>query len=336
MKLKIFLCICLFGLAAPAFGAVRGAYHNHFAIELDYVLMRRSNSMNKHLVSAAGGPLTIPVELEPPECAKEAGKVLLNSRDLIHNMHYNSGFSAAIKIFPSIYSTWEARYLGGLAWEGKRVRNCPENLNLDGSLAFQTVDYNFASHVKTIYLSKMFTPELNYWRHVTPRYTDHFSVSWMIGLRYFDIGEKIKLYFTKPPQTSRFRTRVEDRSFGLQIGGDIEYNPYHFLTWGLVAKVGGLYNRNKQKTLMLDDDNTMVILDHHRSGSSFAYVAQAYPFIELRPSKFFFFHFNYQVLYIGNIATASSNLKFHGTKSILNHGGHILYHGATGGIQFNF
>ena len=53
--------VCLVGIATSAFGAVRGAYYNHFAIEGDYVLLRRANSHNKHLVSAAGGPINFPV-----------------------------------------------------------------------------------------------------------------------------------------------------------------------------------------------------------------------------------------------------------------------------------
>ena len=126
--------------------------------------------------------------------------------------------------------------------------------------------------------------------HVTPRYTDHFSVSGIIGLRYFDIDEKIKMYFTKPfdeiPQTSRYRIRDRKHlTFGLQLGGDIECNPYQFLTWGLVVKGGGLFNRDRQRTLMLDKGNTIVHRNIDKSGFNFAYFAQVFPFIELRPHQ---------------------------------------------------
>ncbi|MCB1110844.1 MAG: hypothetical protein KDK64_07660 [Chlamydiia bacterium] len=337
---KFYLWVALLCCCTSAYGAVRGAYYMHFAIELDYVLMRRANSHNKHLVSAAGGPQGLPASAIPIECRKERGKALIETKDLIHDMWFDSGFSVAAKIFPSIYSTWEARYVGGLAWTGKKNKYCPRNLDLDGNIAQFTRDYNFASRVKSVYNSKMYTYELNYWHHVTPRYTDHFSVSWLAGLRYFDIDEKVKMYFTKffvgIPETSRYRVRTENTSFGLQIGGDIEYNPYHFLTWGLVVKVGGLFNRDKQRTLMLDNNNTVVIRDIDKSGSNFAYMAQVFPFIELRPTKHFFFIVNYQVLYVGRIATADRNMVFHGQGDILDHDGHIIYHGATGAIQFNF
>ena len=332
--------LALFLAANAAFGAVRGAYHNHFAIELDYVLLTRTNSHNKHLVSAAGGPEGLPAYLEPPSCAKEKGKELIESKELINDMNFDTGFSAALKAFQSIWVTWELRYTGGFAWKGKKTRHCLRNLNLDGALAFETEDYNFADRVKAVLNSDMSTIELNFWRHVSPRYTDHFSVSWLAGLRYFDIDEKINLFFTKVRPTfnhnSRYRLKTENNSFGLQLGGDIEYNPYHFLTWGLAVKVGGLFNRGKQKTLMRDENNTVIIRDHDRSGSNFAYMAQIYPFIELRPTKHFFFIVNYQFLYVGNMVTADRNLRFHGSGSLLDHEGHVIYHGFTGGIQFNF
>lgn len=337
---KIYLWAALLSICSSAFGAVQGAYYMRFAVEMDYVLMRRANSHNKHLAAAAGGPQEIPISATPIECRKEEGKPMLETKDLIHDMWFNSGFSVALKIFPSIHSTWEARYLGGLAWQGQKTRHCPRNLNIDGNLAQFVIDYHFASRAKAIYNSKMYTYELNYWHHITPRYTDHFSVSWMAGLRYFDIDEKIKMYFTRPvnfvAQTSKYRVRTENTTFGLQLGGDFEYNPYSFLTWGLVVKVGGLFNRDKQKTLMLDRGNTFVVRDYDRSGSNFAYMAQVFPFIELRPTKHFFFLINYQVLYVGAVATADRNLLFHGDGNILDHDGHIIYHGATGAIQFNF
>jgi len=340
MRKVLLTLVILVSLSAPIFGAVKGTYYNHFAIELDYLLFKRANSShNRHLVEAAGGPVNFLPSAEPPECAKERGKTFIDSKGLIDDMHYDSGMSGAIKIFPSIWSTWEARYMGGFAWNGEKTRHCLENLNLDGPFAFETQDYNFASHVKTIYDSKMHTFELNYIRYVTPRYTDHFSFSWMAGLRYFSINEKIKLYSTKTfpfVQTSRYRTRTENTLFGPQIGFCFEYNPYHFFTWGFMGKMGGLFNRDKQRTLMLDQNNTIVFRDIDRSGSTFAYTVQLYPFIEFRPTKHFFFEVNYQALYVGNIATADRNIKFHGSASLLDHEGYIIYHGLTGGIQFNF
>ena len=72
-KLYIILTL-LIGCVANGYGAVQGAYYQHFSVELDYVLMRRANSQNKHLAAAAGGPEGIPIESTPIECRKEEGK----------------------------------------------------------------------------------------------------------------------------------------------------------------------------------------------------------------------------------------------------------------------
>lgn len=333
MFLKI---VCLLGIAASAFSAIRSAYHSHFALEGDYVFLKRENSFNRHLAVAAGGPIHFPASLQPPECAKEVGKSLLSTKDLVHDMNFDSGFSLALKIFQSLKTTWEVRYLGGLAWEGKKSLRCLENLDLPGPIRHKTRDFSFANEVRALYDSNMYSWQGNFWRHITPRYTDQFSVSWLAGFRMFNIGEEIKLYFYKDDRSSRYRIKTEDQAFGLQLGGDIEYNPYPFLTWGLVAKIGGMFNRAKQKTNLFDDNNTIKIQGVDRGGSNFSYMGEVYPFIELRPTKHFFFHINYRVIYIGAIATADRNISLHGSGSVLDHDGYIIYHGLTGGMQFNF
>ncbi|MCB1116703.1 MAG: hypothetical protein KDK71_09565, partial [Chlamydiia bacterium] len=217
--LKNLLGIVFFlGVCGTVFGAVRGAYPIHFALEGDYILLRRRNSHNKHLAAAAGGPIHYPISAMEPNCAKEVGKPFIETRDLVHDMNYNGGFAVALKIFPSIYSTWEARYIGGLAWTGQQTKSCLENINLDGNIADRTRDYLYASRVKAVYDSDLYSYELNYYRHITPRYTDHFSVSWLIGARAFSIDEKIKMHFHNADRTSRYRAKTYNDSYGLQLG----------------------------------------------------------------------------------------------------------------------
>lgn len=317
------------------FAAVEGTYHHYFALEGDFVLLRRANSAHKSLVVAAGGPIS-PDITPDPHCAKEPGKKMIGSNKLVNDMHFDPGLSVALKIFYGLRSTWEMRYTGLFNWMGKKKISCVQNLRIPGPFANQTIDYNYADHAKTEYRSDFYNAELNYWRHVTPRHTDFFSFSWIAGLRFFNIDEKLKLYFTRVTSTSRYRVRTNSRAFGPQIGFNLEYNPYRFLTWGLTMKGGGLFDRGKQKTLMLDNNNSTVLKDHDPSGSNFAYFFQMYPFFEFRPVKFFSFFLNYQALYIGGVVVADKQIIFHDSGDDLNNGGHIIYHGLTFGMQFNF
>jgi len=338
----IFLCLALLSASLPAFGAVKGAYHHRFALEGDFLLWRLAKSAGKSLVEAAGGPPNelIPINglipLTPSKCAKEPGKTLISSRNLVNDMHFEPGVRISAKLFYSIHSTWVLSYTGFLNWKGQDKIHCHRNLNLPGELGQNSKDYHYADRARAIYLSDFYTVDLTYWRHVTPRYTDHFSVSWMIGLRFFDIDEKIKLYFTKRHRTSSYRVKTYDRAFGPFFGGSIEYNPYRFLTWGIAGNIGGVFNRGKQKTLMRDDNNTVVVRDVDPSGSNFGYFAYVYPFIEFPFVKFFTFRIGYDMLYIGRVALADDQLVFHGTGNHLNHDGNIIYHGLFAGMQFNF
>lgn len=349
MRIIIF-CLALISVSLPAFGAVQGAYHHRFALEGDFLLWKRAKSLHKSLVQAAGGPpivlipnpgggglIPIIPQIDfPSGCAKEVGKTLIDSQDLVKDMHFQPGVRISAKLFYNIHSTWVLSYTGFLNWKGQDKIHCPMNLNLPGQLGQESKDYHYADRASAIYRSDFYTVDLTYWRHVTPRYTDHFSVSWMIGLRFFDLDEKIKLHFTKHHQTSSYRVKTYNRAFGPFFGGDIEYNPYRFLTWGLAGNIGGVFNRGKQKTLMRDDDNTMVVRDYDPSGSNFGYFAYIYPFIEFPFVKFFTFRIGYEMLFIGRVALADHQFDFHGTGDKLNHEGNIIYHGLFAGMQFNF
>ncbi|MEM7174761.1 MAG: hypothetical protein AAF443_02390 [Chlamydiota bacterium] len=320
------IAIALFS-AQPLFGAVEGRYFHYFALEADYVLLRRANNHDKSLVvvpSSAGSSAT--------------DTTMISSANLVNDMPFKSGFSAALKIFYGLRSTWEFRYLGRFHWRGeKEVTSVQSLLTLPGGFGADTVDYAAAQHARGVYSSNMYTSEVNYWRHATPRYTDHFSVSWLMGLRFFNIEEKLKLSFATGNSASRYRVKTRSRSFGLQAGFSLEYNPYRVLTWGGVAKVGALFNRGRQSTLLLDNNNTVALLQGAASRSDFAYCAQVYPFIEWRPTKSFDIIVHYQVLYIGGIAVADSQLFFdEGGEIRFSSNGDIIYHGLTAAIHFNF
>ena len=327
---KIYLWAVLIGLYNSMFGVMHDSHYLHFAVELDYALMCRTNSYNKKLTIPANSQAAFISEI-PIENRKKIETPSIESKNLLHSLGFGGGFSAALKIFPSISSTWEARYLGGLNWQAEKKSYCLQDIDIDIDEKFP-INYHLASSIKAAYNSKLNTYELNYWHHITPKYINPFSISYIAGLLYIDIDEKLKVYFTRSInflfQTNAYRVHVENRSFGLQIGGDLEYNPYPWLTWGLIVKTGALLNRDAQHTLMLDKRNTSTVQD-------FAYMVQLHPFIELHPIKHLLLLVTYQMFYVGGIATADRTLSFH-DNTILDHNGHITYSGITGAIQFNF
>lgn len=313
--LLLFTCL----LHLPSFAAVKGNPHHIIAFEGDLVLLRRANASDNALVLG------------------DEDQKLMACNNLVDRMKFDLGISAAIKLFATVYSTWELRFTGPFNWKGTdKVSSLYDGLKIPGPFASKTHDYIHARKMRGSYISNFWNAEFNYWRHVTPRFYDYFSFSFIAGCRFFEIHEKVTLDFVRHDSTSHYKVRTEDWAFGPQVGFDIEYNPFRSFTWGLVLKVGGLFNRGTGRSTMTDFNNTITILKTDTSESNFAYSVQAYPFFEFRPIKFFTFFINYQALYIGAIVTGYKQVRFYESKNKLNHGGNIVYHGLTLGVQFNF
>ena len=96
---RIILCLLFFSVSLPAFGAVRGAHHHHFALEGDVLLWKREKSLTKSLVKAAGAPIPSDPDALPEECRKIPGKTLLTSRELVQDMHYDPALRLQAKLF---------------------------------------------------------------------------------------------------------------------------------------------------------------------------------------------------------------------------------------------
>ena len=331
----LFLFTCLIHLLS--FAAVRGDPHHVIAFEGDLVLLRRANASHHALVmeqttKTTSNPLT-------PDITSQVTyeKNLMGSNTLVDKMRFDLGISAAAKLFATIYSTWEFRFTGPFNWKSTdKVSSLANNLQIPGSFATETHDYIHARKMRGKYISNFWNAEFNYWRHVTPRFYDFFSVSCIAGFRFFQVHEKIHLDYIRENNISYYKVSTKDWCFGPQVGLDIEYNPYRLFTWGLVLKVGGLFNSGKGKSTMTDLNNTITILKTDASDSNFAYFVQGYPFFEFRPIKFFTLFANYQALYLGAIVTSYKQVRFYKSKDKLNHGGNIIYHGLTTGVQFNF
>ncbi len=312
----------LFGLLfIDLFAHAEGAYQHNFSVEGDAVILRRANSAHRALAI--------------PSVKKDSRSPHINSETLIHAMSFDPGASMALKVYWDTFATWELRYTSFFDWEETKRIHSESNISLPGAKSDQTKDYTFADAAHAKYTSDLFNVEGNFILHVTPRFIDAFSFSWQVGMRYFEIDETLRMRFTKEKRTSKYQADVWNYAFGPQGGVSLEYNPYAFLTWGLLAKGGFLLDLAEQKKKIRDNNNTIVIQNSLRSGAYFAYFFQGYPYIEIRVGKAFSFFFNYQVLYVGGIAVADKQ----GTnpnKNHLNHTGHIIYHGATIGGGLNF
>ncbi|PCI78724.1 hypothetical protein COB21_00040 [Candidatus Aerophobetes bacterium] len=327
----------------------RGAYHHLFSVEIDALLLERSQGSIKDLVVASGGPVN-PTTITTACQERPPGEVMLTSRELVNKQHFRPGVAAAIYLYPSQDTTFEIRGITGLSWKGIKNIRCTQNLSLP-TIGDSTDDYNHANIVRGEYLSWLKGAEVNYIRHITPRYINAFSCSGRVVGSFFEVEEALQLAFQKEGFIVDDSTTVWDHSsyrintkalfVGGSVGFDLEYNPTHVITCGIRAKGGLGANIGKNRTRMNDLNSTETLLDYKTSGVNLAYIFTGYPFLEFRPAKSFSLLLDYQILYLGSITVAEKQAVFNAKVlvrrwEIINSRGYFFCHGLRAALKLNF
>ena len=228
---------------------------------------------------------------------------------------------------------WEARYFSTLRWVG-------------------TTDMNSDAPDLVTYHSQLRTHEASYWHYIAPaRSVASFSIAWLAGLRYLDVDETLSNQ-SKPTnsttmQVTEHRVSTKSRLLGLQLGGLIEYHSDALFSCGATFKVGALFNRGQGLQTITGDDTAATGDDtaaptpatpfrNQRQRSHYAYMIHFAPALNITPSKQLLFSLSYQLLYVGNLATAEQNFRFTIPNSPLNQHGSAIYHGVLGSMQLRF
>ena len=330
-------------------GPVLGAYHHIISFEADYLFMDRSDGSRRTLVVSSGGPVDKTLALTD-SCDKPEGSIQLTSRNLVNAQGYQPGMSAAVYIYPDQENSFEGRWMGLLSWRGEDSVKCPENLSIP-EVGRLTYDWVHASRMRGKYESKLWGFEIDYIRHMSPRYINPFSISARAGLRYFQLKERLELFTSKLGSLvkespyewdySSYCVTTKAEYFGPQVGIDFEYNPFAVLTWGIRLKGGLGANWGKSVVRMGDLNDTIEVLGYGNMGSNFAYIFTGHPFIELRPVKNWTLVVKYELFYLGAVTVAEQQVIFReetferNFEGIRNHG-YFLSHGLQVGIKCNF
>jgi hypothetical protein len=238
--------------------------------------------------------------------------------------------------------TWEGRYLGPLHWHGFASASCPNSLEFPFSNGENnTADYQNANSMRGTCDTRLWTSEVNYWYHVTPQRVDYFSVSWVFGMRYFNLDEYFDLVSNTNYGSSHYRIWADNKMFGPQLGGDLEGNLGCNFTWGLIGKLGALINFAQNKTLFKDYANTRVVQSYNPSDFNLTFLGEIAPFILFNLSKSVLFKISYELTYLSNIALAMNQITFdeedlYKVKNHVNIGGSFMYYGLFAGLGLEF
>jgi hypothetical protein len=315
----------------------------HLIIETEFVYVKRAPKIHNRsplcereevdIVHGLAVPQTTP--LVCPHTTFAANNILSQQK-------WTMGLRMTANYLVDKKTTWQARYLGFLHWNGSSSAACPGSLQFPFATGFNnTVDYQDADSMKGTCDTRYWSVETNYWCHVTPRRVDQFSVSWVFGLKYMDLNEHFTLQAHSIGSSSRYRIETKNRIAGPQLGGDIEINLGDNFTCGVAGKGGLMVNFGQNKTVFRDDNNTKTLKSCNPSDFNGVFFGEIAPFLLFNLSKRVLFKASYELTYLSNIALAMNQITFNedDTTNLLNQvtvGGSFMFYGAFVGIGIDF
>lgn len=195
--------------------------------------------------------------------------------------HNASGIKAIAQITPFPSMTFEALYLGLIQWKKNKTLYLGAPFGVP-TKPYVTNDYNEGDLCKYRYKARLDTWELNYWADFTPRYTDYFSFSFLVGAKYLDIRDRIYLKFFKDAYTDDFNTKVINRFIGGQLGIDFESNMTSYFSVGCLGKFGAYADLISKKVKLLDNNNETTVFNGYIHRTAPGYTIDILPSIYFR------------------------------------------------------
>ena len=228
--------------------------------------------------------------------------------------------------------TVEATYWEIDGWDARSDVFGNNDITLAGPLGPTTADFSDADRVGARSSSDTYTFELNY-RLSGGR------LAWITGFRFFSLDENYTLTSTDLQSgTSNYNTSTSNRLFGGQVGVVLPYVMGRTALAGF-AKVGGYNNDTKQRTLLGDVNDTIVLRNFETSDNTIAVIGEFGITGTYQVTDWVALRGGYRVLLIGGLAIAGEQIDLTtnpGAGSTLHQGGNILMHGAQAGLEFRW
>lgn len=287
--------------------------NNRFTITGEYVYMKRNPLGRSHTIvqEVACPQITVPCICPPCEEPKPVPPIkdVLNTRQVIKETKFQSGYRVGFFLTPSVCRSLEASYMKISDWHAEITR-CGDCCNLRFPFCPSTCICNFvdAQQACVQFNSHFKTLEVNYWEHVTPRRCNYFSYSWLLGFRYFDFDEMLNISFTRGASRSSYDIKTDNDLYGGQVGINLQVNPYPLVSWDFTLKGGILGNGVRQKTCLGDFNNRISVRDFDREKTVASYMGDGAVTFTAQIMCHLNLHIGYEGIYIANLALATDQL----------------------------
>ncbi len=306
-------------------------FNAHWELLGDFVFMRRADVHNKTLV-------------KDPDKKQKCTDICPNftaidTSDLVNDFDFAPGYRVGLTYMADAVNGFEWNFLYLQPWHGDKKERGDADLSFPFSDANFDKDFHDASVAGAEYESHFWDLEFNYWCYFTPRRIDYFSFSGIAGLRYFHWDEEFELKMFNPPDRSSYNVETENRIFGVQLGLDLQWNPTHWLSWDIFAKVGGMVNHCEQETFLGDLDNTVELHDFHKQKREIGIFTDVAAEFAIHFNPHLNFHAGYQCMFFSGLALAPEQISKRASKHAgdrVYDDGKALIHGMFAGLIFTF
>lgn len=204
------------------------------------------------------------------------------------SFNYVSGVRALLEINQGQKSSIEAVYTGLFNWNNDGSATSATEIFNVCTAPFRNDNWTNFYYLHYHYKSELNSGELSYWRHVTPRYIDYFSCSWMLGLRYIDFRDSLHMNNGTGLVGDNASVKAINQMGGIQGGLELQANATSRMTWAIQVKGGAYADFVTRKTVFNDLGNTVQIVDSSPQRVKKDYTLELIPYILYRLNPFYF------------------------------------------------
>ncbi len=306
------------------------SWNNHWELLGDFVFMRRSDIHHKSLVKD---------KKKKQNSCDCPDHTVIDTGDLVNDFDFEPGYRVGLTyiVDPRMGFEWNFLYLQ--PWHGNKKVHGNESLNFPFSHADYTTDFHNADQAQAEYESHFWDLEFNYWCYFTPRRVDYFSLSGLIGLRYFHWDEKFGLKMLRPPDRSSYDVHTQNRIFGAQVGLDFQMNPVHWLSWEFFAKVGGMADASEQRTFLGDLDNDVTLHHFKKQTRQVGIYTDVAAEFAIHCNRHLDFRAGYQMMFFSGLTLAPEQISYRTSKRAgdrVYDDGNAIIHGLFVGMTIAF
>lgn len=176
---------------------------------------------------------------------------------------YATGTRIQGELNPNPLETAQFVFIGFINWQQNGLFIAPEKniyIPIEGIEGLD--NWQNIANLYYSYHDQIFSFELSYWRHLTPRFSDYFSFSILGGLRYIGLKDRLEYLASQASEAQNtLRVQQNNRIIGVQTGLDINYRVTERFFWVNEFKFTLAPNFIEQQIFLTDDSPEAVVND---------------------------------------------------------------------------